>query len=273
VGREVEEFLSSYPYAEATKDTYRRVLSQLTEYPIAEWGATDLLNFVSRPTWGSSHRHTYLCACRKFITWKFGSTHPALSARMKLTPTAPQPRLSREQVLTLLGSFDDDVAGRRDKAIVAVALDCNLRATELCNLQLGNVHLQERLLYALTKGGQWQWKTFSLVTTEYISQWIEVREPGMGVQTLFLSFQSQNFGGRLTREGLQGIMRRWGERVGFHISPHMFRRSYASLCTLNGAPKNVVKKGGGWKSDKSVDRYIGDLELEATRQYLPMGNL
>jgi integrase len=270
---EVREFLSSFPFANSTKDSYFRALSRLVAFPFAEWRAADLLTFICRPNWGSSHRHKNLCVCQKFIRWKFGDTHPALSARIKLIPTAPQPRLSREQVVALLHSFDDSPAGRRDRALVAVALDCNLRASELCHLQLGNIHLQDRLLYALVKGGQWEWKTFSPLTAEYIRQWVEVRDPVLGAHTLFLSFQHGNRGGALTREGLQGIMRKWGERVGFHISPHMFRRSYASLSTLAGAPKNIVKKGGGWKSDKSVDRYIGDLELEATRPYLPMANL
>jgi integrase len=270
---EVREFLSSFPFADSTKASYGRVLSQLVLLPIASWGAADLVQFVSRPKWGSSHRHKNLCACQKFIRWKFGDPHPALFARIKLIPTPPQPRLSREQVVVLLASFDNSIAGKRDKALVAVALDCNLRASELCRLQLGNVHLPDFLLYALVKGGQWEWKTFSPLTADYIREWVEVRDPALGTHTLFVSFQHGNRGGSLTREGLQGIMRKWGERVGFHISPHMFRRSYASLSTLAGAPKNVVKRGGGWKSDKSVDRYIGDLELEATRPYLPMANL
>jgi integrase len=138
---------------------------------------------------------------------------------------------------------------------------------------LGNVHLDQCKLFALVKGGQWAWKTFSPETREAIVAWVEVRQPALGVQTLFVGFQHSHKGQSLTREGLKTITVRWSKKVGFHISPHMFRRSYASLCTLAGAPKNVVKAGGGWKSDAVLDHYIGDLELEATRQYLPVGRL
>ena len=271
---EVEEFLASFPYSEMTQDSYRRVLNQLVRLDLSQLTAAGLLSFVAKEEWGSSTRHVALCACRKYICWMYGKNHPALSARIKVIPTSPQPRLSPQQVVTLLKSFDlTTVAGIRDYALVCVALDSNLRASELCGLQLGNVHIENCKLFALTKGGQWKWKTFSEETAERIKAWVEVREPALGVQTLFVSFQRQRLGKPLTREGLQGLMKRWGKAVGFHVSPHMFRRSYASISTLCGAPKNVVKVGGGWKSDKVVDHYIGDLELEATRKYLPVKNL
>jgi integrase/recombinase XerD len=272
---QVANFLASFPYAETTKDTYHRVLMQLILLPsLNQLSAADLLKFISKPEWGNSQRYTALCACKKFLRWSFGANHPALSAQIKRIPTPPKPRLSGDQMLQLISSFDiSSPAGKRDLAIALVALDCNLRASELCNLELENVHLDQCKLFALVKGGQWAWKTFSPATAKAIQSWLEVRSPALGVHTLFISFQHQHLGKPLTREGLQIIMRRWGRAVGFHISPHMFRRSYASLSTLNGAPKNIVKLGGGWKSDEVVNHYIGDLELEATRPYLPVANL
>lgn len=272
--KEVENFLSSRPYSEQTKDTYRRILSQLAIVDLERLDAAGLVAFVSRPGWGSSQRYTALCACRAFIRWLCGAGHSALGAQIKRVPTPPQPRLSEEQVLDLFASFDlSTVEGRRDIALASVALDCNLRASELCALELGNVHLDDCKLFALVKGGQWAWKTFSPETAEYVRFWLEVRSPGFGVQTLFISFHQQRRGLPLTRSGLQQIMKRWGRRVGFHVSPHMFRRSYAMLMTLHGAPKKIVKEGGGWKSDSIVDHYIGDLKLEPTRQYLPVKKL
>jgi site-specific recombinase XerC len=143
----------------------------------------------------------------------------------------------------------------------------------LCNLEIGNVYLEALKLFALVKGGQWAWKTFSEETAEFVKSWVEVRCPAIGVQTLFVSFHHQNKGKSLTRDGIKGIMKRWGERMGFHIHPHMFRRSYAALSTLAGAPENIVMLGGGWKSARMVHHYIGDLQVESTRPYLPMSNL
>lgn len=269
--KRVENFLASFRYSEQTKDTYRRVLSQLIGLDFNQLDAAGLLEFVSRPEWGSNHRHTALACCRKFIAFLFGSQHPSLSARVKRVPTAPQPRLSEEQILEVICSFDTStMEGRRDIALACVALDCNLRASELCNLELGNVHLDSCNLFALVKGGQWKWKTFSPETADYIRAWLDVRSPALGVQALFISFHHQRFGQPLTRSGLQQVMERWGRMVGFHISPHMWRRSYARISHLNGMPKNLLKKGGGWKNDETVDVYIGDLELELTRDYLPV---
>lgn len=267
--RAVREFLASFPFADLTKAAYGRVLSQLVVLPVADMTAADLVTFVSQPQWGSNQRHTALCACRKFIAWKFGRAHPALTARIKRGRPHPQPRLSADQVRALLAVLSHP----RDLAIVGVALDCNLRCTELCHLEVRNIHLDTCKLFALVKGGKWCWKVFSETTAGYIRSWLNVREAALGVPTLFVSFRQQFRGQPLSRSGLQQIMKGWGKRVGFHVSPHMFRRSYASLSTLAGAPRSLVKKGGGWKSDQMVDQYIGDLELEATRPYLPMQNL
>jgi len=271
LNQDVENFLASSPFAETTKDGYRRVLSRLVELDLNQLDAAGLLGFVNKPSWDLNQRYTALCCCRRFIAWLLGGNHSALSARVKRSTVSPQPRLSEEQVLEVFVSFDlSAVDGRRDMAIACVALDCNLRATELCNLELGNVYLDRCLLFAKVKGGQWKWKTFSVETADYIRLWLEVREPALGVQTLFISYQHQRMGMSMKREGLQHIMEQWGKRVGFHISPHMWRRSYATISHLNGMPKNLLKLGGGWKDDKTVDHYIGDLELEATRAYLPV---
>lgn len=274
MNREVENFLASHSFARETKDRYRRFLRELVLLDVAHLDAAALLSFVERPAWGSSQRYIALAACRKYIRWLHGDSHPALAARVKRLPTSPQPRLSADQIKALLESFDRSTPmGKRDSALAVTALDCNLRASELCAVEVGNVYLRECKLYALVKGGQWAWKTFSPETSEFIDDWLSVRAPALGVHSLFVSFQSQNAGRPLTREGLQIIMRRWGRRVGFHISPHMFRRSYAMIMTLNGAPKKVVQDGGGWRSSDMVDHYIGDLKVEPTRSYLPVKGL
>jgi len=248
-------------------------LGQLVCLDVERMTAAELLGFVERPEWGSSQRYTALCACHAFIRWRFGSRHPALAARVKRLAGKPQPRLTFDQVRLLLQSFGGSDAGLRDRALACVALDTALRASELCALDVGNVYLDDGKLYALVKGGSWSWRTFSEPTAEALRNWLAVRAPALGVSAVFVSFQHQSRGKGLTREGLQIIMRRWGRAVGFHISPHMFRRSYATISTLNGAPKNIVKAGGGWKSDEMVDHYIGELEVESTRQYAPVGRL
>lgn len=271
---DVARFLASHPYAENTKARYLRVLGLAYGKPVRDWQAMDLVEFLKRPEWGNSQRQLAFFALRKYIRWKWGENHPALSARLQIVKAKRQRVLTKEKALELLASFDPSTpAGARDLAICAVALDTGLRCSELCRLALPDVDLKERSLQVIVKGGQWGMGIFSEQTALYIDRWLGFRVPAAGVETLFVSFQHQKRGFPLTREGLQGIVKQWGLRLGIRLSPHDFRRSFATLATVFGAPSRVVQKAGRWNTIDMVERYTQGLELSAIEEYLPVARL
>ena len=274
MNRDIENFLASHPFAETTRVHYRYVLSKLIELDVSQLDAAGLLAFVNKPEWGSSQRYTALCSCRKFISWLFGVTHPALSARVKQAKPKKQRVLSADKALELLASFDTlSAPGARDLAIVALALDTGLRCSELCRLQLSDVDLEHRVLQVIVKGGQWGTAVYSAETAQYIAQWLNFRKPADGVGNLFVGFQHQRLGRPLTREGLQGMVKRWGLNIGIKLSPHDLRRSFATLSTIFGAPSRVVQVGGRWSNIEMVERYTRDLNQDAITPYLPVTRL
>jgi integrase len=268
---DVQEFLASFPFAEMTKDSYGRVLVQLVELELEVLTAAGLLAFVSRPEWGSSMRYTALCACRRFVGWKYGPGHPALSARVKRGASRRQRVLSADLALQLLASFDTSQAkGARDLSLAALALDTGLRCSELCRLALADVELDRRVLQVIVKGGQWGSAVFSAQTALYLADWLVLRRPAPGVVTLFVSTRG---GEALTREGLKVIVRDWGRVVGVKLSPHDFRRSFATLSTIFGAPSRVVQVAGRWSNILMVEHYTRDLQAREIEPYLPMARL
>lgn len=274
MNREVENFLSSFPFADTTKDSYRRTLVRLLKaVDLEKLDAAGLLRFVAVPEWGTNQRYTALCACRRFIAWKFGD-HPSLSARLKQGKPKRQRVLSVEKALELLASFDTSTrSGARDLAIAAVALDTGLRLAELCRLRLLDVDLDRRVLQVIVKGGQWGNGVFSANTALYISNWLAFRDAAPNVETLFISFQHQRVGLPLTREGLQELVKRWGLRIGIRLSPHDFRRSFATLSTIFGAPSRVVQEAGRWSTIEMVERYTRGLDQSEIVPYLPLTKL
>lgn len=267
----IENFLASFPFAESTKNSYRRVL--LLMPPIENLSAADLINFVSKPEWSSNTRYTALCACRKFLNWHSGNSHPALSARLKRTKPKPQRVLSKELALRLLASFDpSSPIGARDLALAALALDTGLRCAELCKLSIEDINLLERRLQVIVKGGQWKAAIFSQQTAMYISSWLNFRQP-KNTSALFLSYHHICAGKSITREGLQGIVKRWGRAIGIKLSPHDFRRSFATLSTIFGAPSRVVQEAGRWSTIDMVERYTASIQAKEIEPYLPVANL
>jgi integrase/recombinase XerD len=266
----VERFLASHPYSPATRDTYRRVLVEFLKLPdLARLDVVGLVDFVQcRPGWGNSQQWVALCACRKFLAWRFGSSHAALSARIKRVKSRRQRTLTAVHALDLLASFDPRTPkGCRDLAIAALGLDTGLRCSEFCHLQIVNVDLPARMLQVVIKGGQWGAGVFSPETAQYIREWIAVRHAADGVGELFVSTRT---GRRMTRCGLNCIVRKWGERIGVKMSPHDLRRSFATLSTIFGAPSRVVQAAGRWSDIAMVEHYTQGLDPAAITPYLPV---
>ena len=268
----IDDFLASNPYSANTKASYHRVLVRLIKLPdLATLSAAALLDFVSLPTWGNSQRYVALGACRQFLRFAFGETHPALRARIKRQRPKMQRTLDHSHALELLASFDPRTPkGARDLALAALALDTGLRCSELCHLLLEDTDLDRRILQVVVKGGQWGTGVFSPHTAQYLSAWLAFRKPATGVHTLFVSVKT---GKCLTREGLQTIMKRWGAKIGIKLSPHDLRRSFATLSTIFGAPSRVVQCAGRWSNIAMVEVYTRSLDQAAIAPYLPLENL
>ncbi len=280
MGTLVEDFLASDEYSESTKASYRRILDKLVKVESLEsWTASDLLTFVKSNVKGSPQQNTQqyvaLCACRSFITWRYGQVHPARSARIKRVNPKKQRSLTMDQLVELLASFDTSTAiGARDLAILAVAIDTGLRRAELARLRLADVNLDKLNLQVIVKGGQWGTGAFSQQTAFYVSAWLEFRKPAKGVETLFVNLLKNKYNGKpLTGHGIKMIFRKWSKKVGFEFSPHDARRTFATISTLLGAPSKTLMVAGRWSNLEMVDRYTRNITEDAIRQYLPIANL
>jgi len=268
MNNEVENFLASHPYAEATKRTYQNILVRfLAECDPSTLSASSLIAFVSKSEWGNARRCVALAACQKFLGWKFGSDHSALNARLKRIPGKPQRALNEHQALDLLASFDRYTAkGARDLALCALAIDTGLRESELCRLQKADTDLEHRVLQVIVKGGQWAAAVFSEHTAAHIAHWLNFRTIADGQGFLFTNTFT---GAGLTPGGLQSIVKEWGRSIGIKLSPHDLRRSFAVLATdIMGAPERVLMAGGRWSNSEMINRYTRTLKLEAMRRYL-----
>ena len=269
----VVRFLASHPYSVATCETYRRILVEfLTLDNLIDLDAAGLVQFVQGHTkWGNSQQWVALCACRKFLAWQFGASHPALSARIKRVRSRRQRTLTVASAGDLLASFDTtSPKGCRDLALCALGLDTGLRCSEFCRLKLVDVDLSAHNLQVIVKGGQWGTGVYSVQTAQYLAAWLVVRTAKPGVGEFFTNTRT---GTALTRCGLNTVVKKWGIRLGIKLCPHDLRRSFATLSTIYGAPSRIVQKAGRWSNIDMVEHYTQDLDPEAIAPYLPVSRL
>lgn len=270
---DLADFLASHPYSASTKRTYEDVLTRMlgeVRDP-ASMTASELLDILKKSGWGNARQCVALAAMKKYLAWKYGQSHGALSAKLKRVQGKPQRALTPETALQLLASFDrHDPKGARDLAICALALDTGLRASEICRLQQADVDAEHRVLQVLVKGGQWEAAVFSDQTAAHIEHWKHFRKVADGQGHLFTNILT---GEGLTPEGLFAIVELWGKNIGIRLSPHDLRRSMAVIGTLNGASERSLMEMGRWKSSQMIKRYTRTLRLEQLRKYLPVSNL
>lgn len=247
----LDDFFAENDCAASTRVTYTHALERFAA-AIADPSTctpTQILKFFSLTKWGSSLRYTASMAIKKYLRWKYGAHHPALKLKVKKQKSKPGRVLTLEQVYQLLDSFDLSTnKGKRDYAITCLALDTGLRVNELATLKFADVNLATRKLKVQIKGGEWGDGIFSTDTRAAIADWCNYRR--MGDDHLF----------QVSRDGLRVIVRRWGEKLGWRISPHDLRRTFATLATRCGAPSRLVQKAGRWSGIEMVELYTSSIE-------------
>lgn len=269
---QVETFLSSFPYAEKTKSIYRPIVRELVTVPdLHALDPAALLKFIIRPEWGNSQQNVALHCIKKFLRWRFGAVHPALMTRLKRIEPPPRRSLNPDQAVKVLASFNTyTAAGARGLAIIAFGLDTGFRRAELCSVQLADIDFYSNTARALCKGGQWGVGAFTDQCAHILQQWLQLRRPADGVGNLFVSLKT---GQAMTGDGLNCFFKRLSSDIGFRISAHDLRASFATLSTIYGAPSRTLQLAGRWKSQEMVEHYTGNLQLSAVRPHLPMSNL
>lgn len=271
----INNFFEANVFAVETEDRYRRALLRICKDhgDLAGLTAADLKSWLFGQGWGSSARWVAFCAVRRFLTWRYGGAHQALLLRIKREESQIQRSLTSDQTLRLLASFPlDNVKGIRDLAIAALMLDSGLRCSEICRCDLVKLDLETCRLTVKIKGSRPGLAVFSEITGSYLQSWVDVRQDVLEALSpaLFISVGGNTPGQRLTRSGLQLIVKRWGERIGIRLSPHDLRRTFAILAIERGAPTRVVQEAGRWKSVAMVELYTRGMSVESFRRYFPV---
>ena len=256
----IDSFFAENPLSPNTRILYSRAITRFLEFcDPAVCTPGDILKFLDSTRWGSSLRYTSSIAIKRYIRWRYGENHPALRMREKRVAAMPGRSLDAKRAYELINSFDTSKSkGIRDLAICCLALDNGLRVNELSTLKYQDVNLEARTLIVRIKGGKPRDATFSAYTASCIARWIGYRTAGD--LRLF----------QVSRDGLRVIVRRWGEKLGFKLSPHDLRRTFATLGSRAGAPTRLLQVAGRWSSIDMVERYTQAITADDFDEYFPV---
>ncbi len=228
-----------------------------------------------------SPKTVYNCyvALRSFYRWLAEETttpNPMLSVPTpKAAPTVIEP-LTREEVDAVIKACDGTRqakttgrkafamrrdCGPRDKAVVMVLLDSGLRASELCNLTVGDVDLATgRVLVRCGKGGKGRISYLGKAARKSLWRYLSQRKGGKPDDPLFLTREDT----ALTPDRLQKLFVNLGERADVaDLHPHRLRHTFATEFLRNGGNVLGLQRLLGHSSLEMVKRYaaIADADL------------
>jgi integrase/recombinase XerD len=176
--------------------------------------------------------------------------------------------LSTAEVDQLEASIDlSKWEGHRNRAIIEVLFSCGLRVSELVNLQLSQLYIEEEFVRILGKGSKERLVPISKRAIQELGYWFDDRnhmtiKPGEE-DYVFLN----RYGKHLTRTMILIMIKRQAEAAGITktISPHTLRHSFATALLEGGADLRVIQALLGHESIGTTEIYT-HLDTSQLRQ-------
>jgi integrase/recombinase XerD len=147
--------------------------------------------------------------------------------------------------------------GQRNKAIVETLYGSGLRVTELINLQLSRINIQEGYMLVEGKGSKQRLVPLSPTSILQIENWLLDRNL-MQIKKGNEDFLFLNqHGAKLTRAMIFEIVKVLTEQAGIRkkVSPHTFRHSFATHLLENGANLRAIQQLLGHESITTTELY------------------
>jgi integrase/recombinase XerD len=177
-------------------------------------------------------------------------------------PTRPEHLpdvLTDEDITKIQSTFDLSLPDQfRNNVIVEVLYGCGLRVSELVNLKLSNIYVEEQCLQVFGKGSKERWVPINPRALEMLGVYIHnVRvhynlKPGEE-KYVFIN----RLGRHLTRNYVFMFLQQAVADAGIekHVSPHSLRHSFATELVENGADLRAVQEMLGHESISTTEIY------------------
>ena len=169
--------------------------------------------------------------------------------------------LEENEVDRLLGAPSDDLAGRRDKAILETLYSTGMRVSELVGLDREKIDFISGVCRVFGKGSKDRLCPIGDRALRSIRHYWQMRDQGKGVRKMshavFLNHSPNQDGSRLTDRSVRRTVNKYIDQTSRRqkISPHTLRHSFATHLLNRGADL------------KSVQELLGHENLSTTQIY------
>lgn len=153
----------------------------------------------------------------------------------------------------------------RDRAIIELLTSTGIRISELCGLNRADCDLIERIVRVFGKGAkerivQLESVEALRVIAQYLSclsEWEAGKHAENSIRTSEQPLFVNRFGERLSDQSARAAVSRYAARAGvsLHVTPHMFRHTFATLLLEEGVDLRYIQNLLGHSSIKTTEIY------------------
>jgi integrase/recombinase XerD len=274
--REYEDHLrATERVAELTRETYLLEIHALArwcesaECSLPQLRPVDLVAYLSYRQINGADGRTIaktVSALRSFYAFlvrdEYREDNPAEMIDLPKRPVTLPEVLSRDEVEKFFEHIaSNSLYDMRDRTLFEVVYSCGLRVSEVAELKLSNLHLDEGLIRVSGKGGRERLVPIGEVAQRRLRSYLhDVRpyllKPGKRTAHLFISMR----GTGLSRKGIWKRFKEICTKAGLDAKVHTLRHSFATHLLQGGADL------------RSVQELLGHADIGTTQIYTHVEN-
>ena len=215
----------------------------------------------------------------KYLTVSAGklTENPMLNLETPSLKKALPKFLTLEQALELLTHVETNFT-ERDYCIITLFLNCGMRLSELCGINISDIH--DNRLKLLGKGNKERIVYLNNSCLTAIDNYLAVLNSGEKIKrvdknALFLNNRGQRIGPRRVEQIVEECLQKAG-RDGMGISPHKLRHTAATLLYQDaGVDIRVLKELLGHESLSTTEIYthVSNRQIEDASNKSPLKNV
>ena len=211
--------------------------------------AAGINNFLASLTCGNG-KFAYFRAIRAFCIWLYRNGHieenPITLVDSPHVARKLLPSITEQQLDMLIESTDT----LRDTCIVSLLFDSGLRLSEMCAIKCDGIDWDINILKVVVKGNREAKATFTPKTATLLKEYLASN--GHCQASLF----------DMKPRGIQDMLTRLSQKVGFSCNAHSFRRGFACHLHKKGLSTLSIMNLGRWSSLDMVTRYTRSITFD-----------
>jgi site-specific recombinase XerD len=131
----------------------------------------------------------------------------------------------------------------RDRAILELLYATGLRVSELVSLDVQTIDFEQSEIRVRGKGGKERIVLFGSAAHESLGNYLRLgRPPLLNAQAPTRALFLNHKGGRLSVRNVHRLVKKYGTEIGYDISPHTLRHSFATHLLEGGADLRTVQE-------------------------------